>query len=208
MNNSLTLYKFRSLNNFEFIADIILNKQFYAAQFFDLNDPMEGFFRYDKRAKNEYINDIVKRKKKLRICSFSHTYENILMWAHYADGFKGVCFEVKVQNESNDFKRTPVTYNTAITPLTNNPIKEIAQTILSQKNKSWSYEKEIRTLSTKKFIKEGIEITAILLGQRIPEPLKNLILKLTEGTSIEVWNTKLDTEQNEIIKADRLTDSH
>ena len=34
-------YKFRSLKNFEYIADIFCNKRFYAAQFYDLNDPVE-----------------------------------------------------------------------------------------------------------------------------------------------------------------------
>ncbi len=39
----MKLYKFKSLANFEYVADIIINKRLYAADFTELNDPMEGF---------------------------------------------------------------------------------------------------------------------------------------------------------------------
>jgi len=40
------LYKYRSLKNFQFIADLLVNNRFYAATFSELNDPMEGLFLY------------------------------------------------------------------------------------------------------------------------------------------------------------------
>jgi hypothetical protein len=43
---SLILYKYRSLKNFQFIADTLVNNRFYAATFSELNDPMEGLFLY------------------------------------------------------------------------------------------------------------------------------------------------------------------
>ena len=51
-------YKFISLNNFNHVADIICNQRFYAAQFFDLNDPMEGLFNHDDGIKKNYIREI------------------------------------------------------------------------------------------------------------------------------------------------------
>lgn len=208
MNEPLTLYKFRSLNNFEFVADIVLNQRFYAAQFFDLNDPMEGLFSYTPRDKREYVDEIVKQKRKLRICSFSRTFEHILMWAHYADGFKGICFEATVLKDSADFRRAHVTYDNALLSPSNNPaISEasFAHILLSNKNKAWEYEEEERTLSEKEFIQDGIEISAILLGTRTPAHMKSIIVKLVEGTPIKVYNTALCTVQNKIIRSDELT---
>lgn len=42
----MLLYKYRSIENFQFFVDIILNKRLYAARYLDLNDPMEGHYIY------------------------------------------------------------------------------------------------------------------------------------------------------------------
>jgi hypothetical protein len=140
MEDTLTLYKFRSLNNFEFIADIILNQRVYAAQFFDLNDPMEGLFKYTHEHEAAYIDEVVKEKKRCRICSFSRTSENILMWSHYADGFRGVCIEVKVPASGNDYLREEVHYVRGapyLLPAARGNIDIVAQFLLTNKNRAW-----------------------------------------------------------------------
>ena len=107
----MKVYKYRSLNNFEFVADILCKQRFYASSFFDLNDPMEGLFEYKPGTKQKYIDSIVMGKQKLRICSFSRDPENLLLWAHYADGFKGVCIELDIKKpRDNSFKIVKVTY--------------------------------------------------------------------------------------------------
>lgn len=207
MNEPLTLYKFRSLNNFEFVADIILKRRFYAAQFFDLNDLMEGLFQYTPDEKQEYIDEIVKHKRELRICSFSRTYEDILMWAHYADGFKGICFVIRVQKNSSEYVWKSVRYELGtihVLSQTSGHGDRVAEYLLCRKNRAWEYEKEERALSRNEFIQDGIEITAVLLGQRTTDSMKQSILKLTAGTSIGVWNTKFDTDRNIIVKTDAL----
>jgi hypothetical protein len=40
------LYKYKNLNHFDRIVDIILNKKLYAAVYTELNDPMEGIFKH------------------------------------------------------------------------------------------------------------------------------------------------------------------
>ncbi len=44
---SLILYKYRSLKNFQFIADTLVNNRFYAATFSELNDPIDQRGRFD-----------------------------------------------------------------------------------------------------------------------------------------------------------------
>jgi hypothetical protein len=51
------LYKYRSLENFEYILDIILNERLHCAPYEELNDPFEGIFlsTYTLRAWSEPI---------------------------------------------------------------------------------------------------------------------------------------------------------
>lgn len=64
---------------------------------------MEGYFHYiiyktDFNYK-EKIDRIISDKNKLRICSFSHTYNPILLWTHYANEHKGIAIEVTLNSK-------------------------------------------------------------------------------------------------------------
>ena len=63
-----TYYKYRSLQDFERILDIIVNKRLYGAVYKDLNDPMEGKFNKDGLERNDF-NEIYTHLKRTRICS-------------------------------------------------------------------------------------------------------------------------------------------
>ena len=41
------LYKYRSLEDFKKLVDILINKRLYASHYKDLNDPMEGQYYYN-----------------------------------------------------------------------------------------------------------------------------------------------------------------
>src|SRR5258708_37821977 len=88
------LYRYRSLEEFEREIDAIEKGYIYCSAYMDLNDPMEGLFSSgsELRSKTKYHairNSIVSRKGETGICSFSETYNHELMWAHYADKFRG-----------------------------------------------------------------------------------------------------------------------
>jgi hypothetical protein len=93
----MTAYKFRTLLNIERIFDIIFNKRFYAAPYMDLNDPMEGFLSSTQGVDHCFIQEIENDKKRIRICSFSKSHQSPLLWTYYADSFRGVCFEVELE---------------------------------------------------------------------------------------------------------------
>lgn len=63
MHQSNTLYKYRSLDNFKFFIDIILNNRLYAAKYKDLNDPMEGQYYYQNGELNKTIRDRIRKEK-------------------------------------------------------------------------------------------------------------------------------------------------
>jgi hypothetical protein len=94
------LYKYRGLDNFKKFVDFILKNRHYAAQYKDLNYPMEGQYYYHQGKLNRTIRDkILEETGTLRILSLSRVNNKQLMWSHYADGHKGTTIGVKIDNE-------------------------------------------------------------------------------------------------------------
>lgn len=98
-DRSLLLYKYRSTNKIEYIEDILKNKRLYAALLEDLNDPMDGFLRFDIRKlfpdAHDLVCEVQEISKNWRIVSLSQSCENHLLWSYYADGFRGVAIGIK-----------------------------------------------------------------------------------------------------------------
>lgn len=196
----MKLYKYRSLSNFEHILEIILEKKFYAAKFNELNDPMEGAFYYPKNDR-ELKREIVSEKEKLRICSFSKSFKNVLLWCHYADSFKGVCFEIETLH-GLDLKKIEYTSDHLDYSNHGNTAR-FSRKALERKNKIWKYEKEYRAFTDKQYI-ENVKITAIYLGVRISECMKLSILELGKKESIPVFSTKIsNTDRKAVVEKDQ-----
>ncbi|MCB0252583.1 MAG: DUF2971 domain-containing protein [Anaerolineae bacterium] len=202
----MRVYKFRSLQNFEHVADIFCNHRFYAAQFFDLNDPMEGMFHAKPDTKKEYLEKIHEGKRNLRICSFSQDFRNLLLWAHYADGFKGICIEVEL-NDWPDQEVTNVHYDSYRLIFSNDQGQYAhywPTMILKEKNTAWKYEKEIRILTKKEFVTfPGVEIKSVLLGHRTSDSIREALFRLVPKDA-KVWQTKISESTNRVIKAQQL----
>jgi len=90
------LYRYRSLQQFNREMDCIKQAYLYCANFVQMNDPMEGFYSESKLL--EKARDIggiraaiASRKTMIGMCAFSEVFNHELMWAHYADQFRGIC---------------------------------------------------------------------------------------------------------------------
>ncbi len=57
------LYKYRGIKELRYFVDIILNQRLYAAPYFDLNDPMEGHYLYEKGKLNPKVRSLIKGDK-------------------------------------------------------------------------------------------------------------------------------------------------
>ena len=66
-------YKYRSLENLERFLSIIIDRKLYGALYSEMNDPMEGYYKYDPKIEKELIKNIVNGKKKTYICSLSRS---------------------------------------------------------------------------------------------------------------------------------------
>ena len=195
----MKLYKFRSLDNFEFVADILINKKLYAANFLEMNDPMEGIFFHDSSIEKQYIDAVKEEKHKLRICSLSHDFSNPILWAHYANGFKGICIEIDIDESRHDIQEIryrPLSLllsnenNSHVNTIDYSPA-EAAKAILKRKFQEWTYEGEYRVFSNNKYIDAHFDVTAIYLGTRISDIDKAILEKIVSD-DIPMISTYLD----------------
>lgn len=184
-------YKYRSLANLERFLSIIIDKKLYGALYTEMNDPMEGHFRYNPGIKVDILDRINAGKQKTYICSLSQKGNIGLMWTHYADENKGCCIEVEVTAKS--WHPLNVKYSERIPNLDKGMSTE---DVLKVKAKMWEYEKEVR------FIKESpnsrpmlsIKISRIFLGYKIGVKQVSFLNKVIKklDPKIEVIKMKKD----------------
>ena len=137
------LYKYRSLDNFKFLVDILLNNRLYAAKYTDMNDPMEGIYCFHSGKLDENIRKkLLGEKGKLKICSLSEVNNDILMWSHYANGHRGVAIGVDIDDKKYEISSIQYDGHTYIS--NQNYCNQSAKEILTHKVDVWSYEKEKR----------------------------------------------------------------
>ena len=187
------LYKYRGINGFRYFVDIVLKKRLYAAPYFDLNDPMEGHYLYNKGELDSDVRDLIKdQKEKLRICSLSKDPNNELMWSHYAEGHRGVAIGVEIDDSKH--KIEPVIYDGLPQIGLLNIHNSTAKEILSHKLEVWKYEKEVRVF-TNKIQHIDVTIKEILLGRSMNTKdigfIKNLVKTINPEIDVKRvpnWN--------------------
>lgn len=174
------LYKYRGINNFQFLIDILVNKRLYACHYAMLNDPMEGIYYYNSRdgelLKN-HMEEIKTVKNTLKICSLSKNRNNPLMWAHYAQEGKGINIGVQLKTENAEkveYKKDSLIANLNFNIRDDNA----AKIILKNKSNAWRYEKEMRVFTSKEYV--DIIIKEIIFGTRTDEIIKDLIKNIAE----------------------------
>jgi hypothetical protein len=151
----MKVFKFRSLaaNSVGFVKNIIEDGKFYFSHFSELNDPMEGIYYallHDDEDRN-IIEEIFQEKSHFRLCSFSgeEGFQNPAMWGYYANGFKGVAFEIDIPDKAVGKELRKVRYvnsNPTIKIRDRKCAKRQAKSILTTKLSKWSHENEYRFL--------------------------------------------------------------
>ncbi|MBU0734410.1 MAG: DUF2971 domain-containing protein [Proteobacteria bacterium] len=182
------LYKYRSLENFKFVVDILVNSRLYAAKYSDLNDPMEGFYRYENGGlPDDLIKKIDGAKETIKLCSLSRNPDNPLMWAHYANGHRGFVVGVEVDIERYLLRQVKYEGPKYVRNISQRGDEETAIKVLCHKYKVWSYEEEERV-----FVSSGnyvdIELRKLILGRRMSTqdvgPIKKLSASICPNVEI------------------------
>jgi hypothetical protein len=235
--SEMMLYKYRSLTNFEHVLDIILNQRLYCSTYSELNDPFEGVFETTlhfpptkevvmgfgftallrQQCTYSKVEDFFGGEiDKIKICSLSSDLNDVRLWSYYADGHKGIVFEIDFSgletklHEVHYSEKLPwgVSLEVSI-PLVSGWTKP--HDVLSRKTNHWKFESEYRIIEESKDLAEGkyfdikSKIKAIYLGTRAndiyPDKVK-LLTKIVEG-KIPIYTTKINPEKI-IVEPDKL----
>lgn len=206
----MLVYKYRSLDHFDRIYDIIVNRNLYCSKYSELNDPFEGEYNHyfgDSTASVAECGDCECGSNGnhqrfipddfIRICSLSTCYNDVKMWSFYADGHKGICIEIDLEGYS-DQDLVPVQYEQEEKQVTHDqPNPRTIKKVLSRKSYHWEYEKEIRLFS--KDIKHPYsgKINQIILGYRTSELHEKMIKSI--APNIKIKKAKIDLTYRIVI---------
>lgn len=133
---------------------------------------------------------------------------NPLMWAHYADGHKGICIQYKIKpvnliDEKNKLIRLyEVNYDKPF-PLDGNiPFLDA----LCVKGDFWRYENEVRLIMYSRkqlsdyYSQDGYEIEAVYMGCRIEHEKRHYLKGMLKGTAIKLY--QMEFSEEDITKLD------
>ena len=219
----MNVYKYRGSNereDFERDLESIVRNYFWAAGFSKLNDPCETTVTSDnlinqskfvlpifgKNSKKKFqpvldaVNDVLAFTKKIGIYSLSKTYDDELLWAHYANSHKGFCIEYDLNllletYKSNTIYSFPVIYK-AKPPsvdfkdlIKTSDSNRLIQKMAGFKSLRWKYEKEIRIIIDDYGIHsyDYRAVKSIYFGLRMTDADKSVIMKRLQGRGINYY---------------------
>lgn len=174
----MILYKFKTLDCFEQVSDLLLTKRLYCSKPEELNDPLEGILGIappktsNVAADGEPFERIARfwlaidaEINRYRLCSFSGNPNSLLMWSYYGNGHSGICLELDLSEYKELIEK--VIYVDDLSKIDHSSPKSQ----LKHKLRHWEYEDEYRVIidadSTKKYIKADIK--AVLIGGNIKQ---------------------------------------
>lgn len=211
------LYRYRSLREFDREMEAIEDGYLFCAAYRNLNDPMEGLFSSSKllRESDDYraIRDSIRdNKSQIGMCSFSEVHDHELMWAHYADQFRGICIAYNFmklrKGLADDVTFARMFYNETVPTirLSDEEPGELAKMVLSYKNHRWLYEREWRMFASlgKAFYRPTSCVTRVYLGSRIEDDdrirIKNRLKRLkirTSDMTIDKYSISFETRSRD-----------
>ncbi|OEK01507.1 hypothetical protein BFP97_08220 [Roseivirga sp. 4D4] len=172
----MVLYKYRDFNNLEFALDIFINQRLFAANFKDLNDPMEGRFVYTKGLfRPGDLMEIRGSKARYNILSLGHVPNNMLMWSYYAGGHTGFVVGVEIDDNNTEIEEVQYVEELRLEGHEGNLPKHI----LSRKLKLWGHEQECRVFKQHDtFVK--VKVKELIFGLNTDDYKKELLSKIAE----------------------------
>lgn len=219
----MKVYKYRGSDDraiFERDLYSIEKNYFWAPDFSNLNDPCETTISSDTLIKQskfvlpflgenssekfqpvmEALDNILAHTEKMGIYSLSKTFDDELLWAHYANSHKGFCIEYDLEilldtYKSNNLYSFSVIYkkeppSVAFKDIINSGNSEtLIHKMAGYKSLRWKYEEEIRII-TDDFGEHsyGFEaVKSIYFGNRMIENDKVEIMNRLKGRGIDYY---------------------
>jgi hypothetical protein len=171
----MLLYKYRSITGeaFRYTQDIFINRRLFLPKGSFLNDPNEGVVVIDVQNEwRHYANWLFLRNRQnaVRLCSFSASSRNTVLWSHYAAEHRGIAIEFDSDKITwTDGQFGQVKYADIVPQLPHNSIDQFTEAYLCKSN-DWAYECEWRFVTAKDTPFQNFPsdcIRRILLGWRV-----------------------------------------
>ena len=214
----LKVYKYRG--DFKRDLKALKSNYFWAPDFNNLNDPCETtitsetlksqskillpfFGKQNTKQFNEVfdlVEGVLAHSKRMGIYSLSKTFNDELLWAHYANSHKGFCIEydlealVKTYKSNNiynflvDYKKYPpsVDLNDVIKAAKSN---SLIKKMVGVKSQRWKYEEEIRVITDDfgEHVYDFDAVKSIYFGLRMPDEEKKELIKTLRGRGINYF---------------------
>jgi hypothetical protein len=199
------LYRYRSLKELDRELGAIAEGYLYCAAFGSLNDPMEGLFSTSRTVRESDNHRAIRasireNKANIGMCSFSEVHDHELMWAHYADQFRGICISYSLskllKGLPKDVHFVRMFYNETEPTIhrTSDDPGHLAKMVLSYKSYKWLYEREWRMFAPlgKAYYPDTASITCVYLGSRVSDRDRAEIMNKLRSLKIKVRDMTID----------------
>ena len=219
-------YKYRSIEELNRDLDTLVQNQIFASSFADLNDPFEGVcdenvtklfklvskgFNVDTTEFNRSLEEIMSFKSKLGIYSLSLTNNEKLLWSHYASSHKGYCLEYDLDKLRDHYalnfnvNEIRVVYKDKPQTLTFKDIynrDKLLCKLFATKDKSWSYEKEVRLIFDDAKFKtyHSSALTGIYFGVNADNNIVELIINLLKDMDVKFYKFSIKSGKYSLIQ--------
>ncbi|MES0202792.1 DUF2971 domain-containing protein [Mesorhizobium sp. LNHC209A00] len=211
------LYRYRSLRRIGKPDKEVLDRELrsieqsslWCSDFDNMNDPMEGAFEPSAAVKEnrryaELAQTIRDGKLGYGMCAFSEAKDIELMWAHYADEFRGVCVSYSFRSLryglGSDKSFTRLCYSDSPPRVVNTtgPQNDILR-ILSTKHYRWQYEREWRLFTPviglnqyHRKLRNRPVVTRVYAGYRMDPSVRQEIFERMNAIKIPVYVMSLE----------------
>jgi len=138
----------------------------------------------------------------LGVVSLTENNDDILMWSHYANFHKGVCFEFDIDDQERHFF-IKVIYSNDYPELDFENFTDIEKMFTTQlvtKSNHWKYEREWRCIRTSNGLFPYFgRLSSIIFGSRITDADKEKIKTVLRGENINFFQARLHSYQYQLI---------
>lgn len=146
----------------EFATDDIVHRRLKVARISELNDPFEFLSLNFRQISERHIIDYFKNDydKHTGLLCFSQNWTSPVLWSHYADKHRGICFGFNIKADllkevKYIEKRAMITVGTEMSAL--QVLEDLEEFVLRTKYDHWRYEEEFRYFVSLKAADEDSE---------------------------------------------------
>lgn len=187
---------------YEWIYKSAPDKSNFASMYLTDGKPNDSF----KNRAMETLKKVLVETGKLNtigICCFSEINNDILMWAHYANGHRGFCLEFDAR-AFPIISAKQVVYS-KVFPLFNfvEIIDEAKPTyrLILTKSEHWNYEKEWRVIidnGDSGIIYDKQVLTGIYFGSAMPDLHKEILGNILSGSNTKIYEMKISSTEYKV----------